>query len=81
MLLLKTYLTSLLILIKTIKNTLSWEIFISILDHSNRIQRSIKYQGVNIWNSILQTIKKFLKTSFKIKLKLLLLHFHDTIKF
>ena len=33
------------------------------------MQRSIKYQGVKIWNFLPQSIQKLPKTSFKIKLK------------
>ena len=36
---------------------------------SNRIQRSIKYQGVKVWNSIPVEIQNLPKSRFKIKLK------------
>ena len=36
---------------------------------SNRLQRSIKYQGVKVWNSIPESIKKLSKNLFKKQLK------------
>ena len=36
---------------------------------TNRIQRSIKYQGVKVWNSIPVEIQNLSKSRFKIKLK------------
>ena len=36
---------------------------------TNRIQRSIKYQGVKVWNSIPVEIQNLPKSRFKIKLK------------
>ena len=36
---------------------------------SNRLQRSIKYQGVKIWNAIPPEIQKLPRSSFKTKLK------------
>ena len=48
---------------------------------TNRMQRSIKYQGVKIWNSIPQTIQKLPKTFFKIKLKSFLLQPYNMINY
>ena len=36
---------------------------------SNRLQKSIKYQGVKVWNSISENIKKLSKNLFKKQLK------------
>ena len=36
---------------------------------TSRIQRSIKYQGVKVWNSIPVEIQNLPKSRFKIKLK------------
>ena len=36
---------------------------------TNRIQRSIKYQGVKVWNSIPVEIQNLPKSRFRIKLK------------
>ena len=36
---------------------------------SNRLQRSIKYQGVKVWNSIPENIKKLSENLFKKQLK------------
>ena len=46
-----------------------------------RMKRSIKYQGVKIWNFLPQTIQKLPKTSFKIKLKLFLLQSYNLTNF
>ena len=51
------------------------------LFHNNRMQRSIEYQGVKIWNSLPQTIQKVPKTSFKIKLKSFLLQSYNSTNF
>ena len=51
------------------------------LYHNNRMEKSIKYQGVKIWNSLPQTIQKLSKTSFKIKLKSFLLHSYNSTNF
>ena len=48
------------------------------LFHNNRMQRSIKYQGVKIWNFLPQSIQKLPKISFKIKLKLFLLQSYNS---
>ena len=51
------------------------------LFHNNRMQRSIKYQDVKIWNSLPQSIEKLPKTSFKIKLKSFLLQSYNSTNF
>ena len=49
-----------------------------LLFYNNRMQRSIEYQGVKIWNSLPQSIQKLPKTSFKIKLKSFLLQSYNS---
>ena len=51
------------------------------LYRNNRMQRSIKHQGIKIWNSIPQTMQKLPKTSFKIKLKSFLLQSYISTNF
>ena len=51
------------------------------LHRTNRMQRSIKYQGVKIWNFIPQTNQTVPKISFMIKLKSFLLQSYNSINF
>ena len=46
------------------------------LYRTNRLQRSIRYQGVSVWNSIPMEIQNLPKHSFKVKLKEYLLQLY-----
>ena len=47
------------------------------LYRTNRLQRSIRYQGVSVWNSIPMEIQNLPKHSFKVKLKEYLLQLYN----
>ena len=51
------------------------------LYRTNKLQKSIKYQGVKIWNFISQTIQKLPKAFVKIKLKSFLLQSYNATNF